>query len=94
MVFYLFLVQYLYMKKNIGSIDAVVRTDLAFVLAYIYYTNFPVPTVWYTVGLLAAGHLLATAVFGISPMYKLFGISTNKGKGDCKKCDKNGTCAC
>lgn len=82
------------MKKNIGSIDAVIRTDLAFVLAYIYYTNFPLVSVWYTVGLLVAGHLLATAVFGVSPIYKLFGISTNKGKSNCNSCDKKGTCAC
>jgi len=82
------------MKKNIGSIDAVIRTDLAFVLAYVYYTNILATNIWYTIGLLVAGHLLATAVFGISPLYKLFGCSTNKGKSTCKKCDKNGTCAC
>jgi len=82
------------MKKNVGSIDAVIRTDLAFVLAYLYYTNFPHVSVWYTVGLLIAGHLLATAVFGISPIYKLFGISTNTGKSDCEKTDKHGNRAC
>lgn len=82
------------MKKNVGSIDAVLRTDIAFVLAYLYYTNFPLVSVWYTVGLLVAGHLLATAVFGISPLYKIFGISTNTGKSSCTDCDKDGVCAC
>ena len=76
------------MKKDIGSIDAVIRTDLAFVLAYIYYTNFPLVSVWYTVGLLVAGHLFATAVFGVSPLYSLLGISTNKKESDCGTCNK------
>lgn len=80
-------------NKNIGAIDAVIRTDLAFVLAYIYYTSSN-PSIWYVIGLILAGHLLATAVFGISPLYKLFKLSTNKGKGDCNKCDKDGICAC
>lgn len=84
------------MKRNIGSIDAVIRTDLAFVLAYIYYTNFPLSSVWYTIGLLVAGHLFATAVFGVSPLYKLLRISTNKGKGSCNRetCSKGEICTC
>ncbi len=80
-------------KKNIGSIDAVIRTDLAFVLAYIYYTN-PNPTTWHIVGLILAGHLLATAVFGNSPLYKLFNLSTNKGSGKCGVCNGDKNCAC
>lgn len=80
-------------NKNIGAIDAVIRTDLAFVLAYIYYTTTST-SIWYVVGLIVAGHLLATAVFGISPLYKLFGCSTNKAKGECNTCDKDGICSC
>jgi len=81
------------MNKNIGSIDAVIRTDIAFALAYIYYTHAD-PTLWITIGLLVGGHLLVTAVFGMSPVYKLFNISTNKGLGSCEKCNGRKNCAC
>jgi hypothetical protein len=80
-------------NKNIGSIDAVLRTDIAFVLAYCYYTHSD-PTMWYTLGLILAGHLLATAVFGTSPIYKLLKISTNKGVAKCGVCKGSKNCAC
>lgn len=81
------------MKKNIGSIDAVIRTDLAFVLGYLYYST-DVPGTWLTIGLILAGHLLATAVFGNDPIYRLFGISSNKGVSQCGTCDEDKNCPC
>ena len=81
------------MKKNVGAIDSVIRIDLAFILGYIYY-SYPHPTIWYTVGLLFAGHLLGTAVFGMDPIYKLFGLSTNIGVGKCGTCETDKNCPC
>lgn len=81
------------MKKNIGAIDAVIRTDLAFVLGYLYYSA-DYPTGLLTIGLIAAGHLLATAVFGNDPIYRLFKISTNKGVGKCNACEEDKNCPC
>jgi hypothetical protein len=81
------------MKKNIGAIDAVIRADLAFVLGYLYYSNDN-PSMLLTIGLIVAGHLLATAVFGNDPLYKLFNLSTNRGVGKCNDCDKDKNCPC
>lgn len=72
------------MKKNVGNIDAVIRTDIAFVLAYCYFSTPGVKSMLSVVGLLIAAHLLATAVFGTEPLYKLFKIST-VGLGESKK---------
>lgn len=83
----------MYMKKNVGAIDSVIRIDLAFVLAYIYYSH-PDPTLWYIIGLLFTGHLLATAVFGIDPLYKLLNISSNCGVGECGACGGSKNCSC
>ena len=81
------------MKKNVGSIDAVIRTDLAFVLAYIFF-NSSHQTGWYLVGILFAGHFLATAIFGIDPLYRILGISTNKGVSKCGECGTDKNCVC
>lgn len=78
------------MKKNVGNIDAVIRTDIAFALAYWYYSSGGNKSVMMVVGLLVAGHLLATAVFGADPLYKIFNLST-VGLGESKKTD---TCVC
>lgn len=79
------------MKKNVGNIDAVIRTDIAFVLAYIYYSSPGLKTLWMVVGLLFAGHMLATAVFGADPLYKLINFST-VGLGESKK--PKDSCVC
>ncbi|MCI5051255.1 MAG: DUF2892 domain-containing protein [Candidatus Pacebacteria bacterium] len=76
------------MKKNVGNIDAVIRTDLAFVLSYIYFNNPGIKSTLAIIGLLLAAHLLATAVFGTEPLYKLFKIST-VGLGEGKKTNDN-----
>ncbi|MFT6361512.1 MAG: hypothetical protein ACJAV6_000623 [Candidatus Paceibacteria bacterium] len=73
------------MKKNIGALDSGIRIDLAFVSAYVYFAQED-PTLWYTIGLLFAGHLLATAVFGTDPLYKLLKISSDRGDGQCGSC--------
>jgi hypothetical protein len=79
------------MKKNIGNIDAVIRVDIAFILAFIFYSSNESKSILMTIGLLFAGYLLATAVFGTDPLYKLPKLST-VGIGESKK-PKN-ECVC
>lgn len=63
------------MKKNMGSIDRVVRILLAVVFAALYFTG----TVTGTLGLVlvvAAGIFALTSVVSFCPLYPIFGINT------------------
>ncbi len=63
------------MKKNMGSIDRIVRIILAAVFAALYFTN----TVSGTLGmvlLVLGGVFLFTSVISFCPLYTLLGINT------------------
>jgi hypothetical protein len=63
------------MKKNMGSIDRVVRILLAVVFAALYFTG----TVSGTLGLVlvaAAGIFALTSVISFCPLYPILGINT------------------
>lgn len=65
------------MKKNVGSVDKVLRVLLAIVFGVLYFTH----TVTGTLGivLLALGGVfLLTSMVGVCPLYLPFGIHTNK----------------
>ncbi len=65
------------MKKNMGSTDKIIRLVLAALIAVLYFTNVISGTWAIILGILAV-ILLVTGLVGVCPLYKLFGISTNK----------------
>ena len=67
------------MKKNMGSIDKIVRIVLALVVVILYFTNV-VSGVLGSVLLVVAGIFVLTSLFSFCPLYLPFGISTCKKK--------------
>jgi len=63
------------MKKNMGTIDRVVRTVLALVVAVLYFTGQISGTAALILGILAVVFLL-TSLVGSCPLYLPFGLST------------------
>lgn len=67
------------MKKNMGSIDRIVRLIISLAFVLLYYTQ----TVSGTLGLvlvILAGIFTLTSILGWCPLYLPFGISTIKKK--------------
>lgn len=67
------------MKKNMGSLDRIVRIVLALVIAVLYFTNV-VSGVLGIVLLVLAGVFVLTSFISFCPLYLPFGISTCKKK--------------
>ena len=67
------------MKKNVGSIDKVVRILLALVAAYLGWKGGFSDTVSYILFAVAI-ILLVVSLIGFCPLYPLLGISTCKSK--------------
>lgn len=67
------------MKKNMGSIDKVVRILLAIVAVVLYFTNVVTGT-WGIVLLVLAAVFVLTSLISVCPLYLPFGISTCKKK--------------
>ena len=65
------------MKKNVGTIDKVVRILLAIVIAGLFYSNIISGTVAIVL-LVIAGILILTSFISFCPLYFPFGISTRK----------------
>ncbi|MCR9153230.1 MAG: YgaP family membrane protein [Croceimicrobium sp.] len=65
------------MKKNMSSLDRIVRIVIAAIAAYLYIGEI-VPSPWGMIALIAGGVLLATSVLNFCPLYRIFGISTCK----------------
>ena len=66
------------MKKNMGSVDKVIRILVAIAIAALYYTNVISGTVAIVL-LILAGIFILTSFISFCPLYLPFGIST-KGK--------------
>jgi hypothetical protein len=67
------------MKKNMGTIDRVIRSLVAIVIAILFFTH----TISGTLGivlLVVAAILLVTSIIGFCPLYALLGLSTDKKK--------------
>ncbi len=65
------------MKKNMGTIDKVIRTLVAVIVAVLYFTH----TITGTLGivlLVVAAVFLLTSLVGFCPLYLPFGITTLK----------------
>ena len=67
------------MKKNIGTIDKIVRIVIALVIVALYFTHVIIG-VLAIVLLVFAGVLLLTSLFSFCPLYLPFGIKTCKTK--------------
>ena len=77
MLYHFFITQknVLVMKKNMGSVDRIVRVVLAAVLAILFFTKVVTGTIGIVLLALAAIFLL-TSVVSFCPLYAPFGIST------------------
>lgn len=67
------------MKKNIGSIDKIIRMVIAVIFASLYFTG-TITGIWGIVLLLLGGILVITSLVSWCPLYAPFSISTLKPK--------------
>jgi hypothetical protein len=65
------------MKKNMGTIDKVVRVLIAAVIAVLFFTKVISGTLGIVL-LVVAGVFLLTSIIGFCPLYLPFGLSTGK----------------
>lgn len=65
------------MKKNMGSIDKIIRIALAVIVAILYFTNTISGTLALILGAFAIVFFI-TSFISFCPLYLLFGISTRK----------------
>jgi hypothetical protein len=65
------------MKVNMGSADRLVRTLIALVIGYLYFTHRITGLLGIILAVFAV-IFLATSLFGWCPLYMPFGISTRK----------------
>jgi hypothetical protein len=65
------------MKKNMGTIDKVIRILVAMVVAVLFFTNVITGTLAYILLALSAIFVL-TSLLGFCPLYFPFGLSTRK----------------
>ncbi len=63
------------MKKNMGTIDRIIRVVVAIVIGILYFTNQITGTAAIILGVLAIVFLLTSAV-STCPLYLPFGLST------------------
>ena len=67
------------MKKNMGSIDRIIRILIAAVVAVLYFTGTIGGTLAIVLGVLAI-IFVATSLVSFCPLYLPFGLSTCKTK--------------
>ena len=67
------------MKKNVGSVDKIVRFIIAIVALYVAYTGMVVSP-WNYVLYGVAAIMVLTALVGTCPIFSILGINTNKAK--------------
>jgi hypothetical protein len=65
------------MKKNIGTIDKVIRIVVALVFAVLYFTNVVTGTLGIVL-LVLAGVFVVTSLIGFCPLYLLGGVRSVK----------------
>ncbi|MFA9388725.1 MAG: DUF2892 domain-containing protein [Prolixibacteraceae bacterium] len=67
------------MKKNMGSIDRIVRVIIAAIILILFLTNVITGTLGIILVVLA-GVFVLTSLVNFCPLYLPFGISTSKKK--------------
>jgi len=65
------------MKKNVGSIDKIVRYIIALIAFYVSYKGL-VQSPWDYVLYAIAGIMVLTALVGTCPIFSILGINLNK----------------
>ena len=65
------------MNKNVGTIDKVIRVLVAVVVLIHFFTHIISGTLA-VILLILAGVLVVTSLWGLCPLYLLFGLSTTK----------------
>jgi len=65
------------MKKNMGTIDKVIRILVAVVVVVLYFTNIISGTIGIIL-LILAGIFVVTSFLGFCPLYLPFGLSSKK----------------
>ena len=65
------------MKKNMGTVDKVIRIVVAAIILVLYFTHVVTGTLA-VILLILAGILVVTSLIGTCPLYMLFGLSTGK----------------
>jgi len=65
------------MKKNMGTIDRVIRVLVAVIVLVLYFTHVISGTLAIIL-LIVAGAFVVTSLLGFYPLYLLFGLSTRK----------------
>ena len=65
------------MKKNMGSLDRIIRISIVVLIAILYFTNVISGTLAIILGIVALVFLL-TSLVGVCPLYMPFKISTRK----------------
>jgi len=63
------------MKKNMGSVDKIIRLIVAAVVAVLYFTNVITGT-FGVVLLVLSGVFVLTSLISFCPLYAIFGIRT------------------
>ncbi len=63
------------MKKNMGSLDRIIRLILAAVFVILFFTNVVSGTLGYVL-LGLAGIFVLTSLISFCPLYPIFGINT------------------
>jgi hypothetical protein len=67
------------MKKNMGTVDKVIRILVAIVIAILYFTHAISGTLAIVL-LIVAGIFIVTSFISFCPLYFPFGINTGKKK--------------
>lgn len=65
------------MKKNMGTVDRIIRILIAILIAVLYFTGQITGLAAIILGIIAIVFLL-TSIFARCPLYLPFGISTRK----------------
>jgi len=76
---FIYLKKIRFMKKNMGTIDKIIRTALAVVVAILYFTGVVEGTLGIVLLVLAAVFVL-TSLIGFCPLYPVVGLNTEKKK--------------
>jgi len=63
------------MKKNMGTVDKVIRILIAIIVAILYFTNVITGTLGIVL-LILAGVFVLTSLISFCPLYTIFGCST------------------
>lgn len=65
------------MKKNMGTLDRIIRVSLVVLIAVLYFAGV-ISGTWAIILGVVALVFLVTSLVGVCPLYMPFGISTRK----------------